>query len=389
MTHILIDYENPKLRGQEILWNGKMVLPDGEIHEVFFEFSYPEIGSFQPSIRPFLLAFLLCAMRAGLPIVSSKPVDQTTLNNLNEWEELNALWYKDDLKCIPLEIPVAETLSSHTLSKSGAITAFSGGVDSCFTVSRHSQGQAKTYRRTPLQAGLMVAGFDIPLDQPETFHSAWQRSAAILENFDVKPYYLRTNIRQIGKRFKCLWGPQAHGIWLAAALSCYESWFNPVIIPSSYIFEKLRLPWGSNPITDPLFSSATSAFWHDGAAYNKLTKVEHIAHNPYIQNNLRVCWQGGQLDRNCGKCRKCISTQICLWLSGVNNPSCFPISCTLEEIADVNLKDPSGYLAYLYETLKSTAEDQGKYGLAKAINKALKRHRNTLVQEKIRKSISR
>ena len=190
----------------------------------------------------------------------------------------------------------------------------------------------------------------------------------MLGSLGLEVYQLRTNLRTLGGALDCDWEHETHGIWLAATLACLEPFFERVLIPSSYSYDILRLPWGSNPVTDPLFSSERTPVWHDGAAWNKLGKVRFMAQHPVIQRQLRVCWQGMHLDRNCGRCYKCITTQISFWLSGVPAPPAFPQPCRLPDVAGLKLKNAQQ--RYLMRVLHAEATQQRMTSLARAIRRA-------------------
>ncbi len=370
LTASRITINAPHQQSGMVHWEGELSTPSGEQHRIYFEFSIPDDRPYLPHSRPFLLAFLVPAMSAGTPLELNLPIDAVTLNNLMEWQEAMVSWFPQTLKVIPIHAPT--DTSPEALGRPSALTAFSGGVDSNFTARRHTQASnPPMFRATQLQAGLMVHGFDIPLNQPTVFESALARSRTMLEAFSLKTYYMRTNLRSLEKVPGCDWEKNAHGIWLAAALSCYEPWFGQVLIPSTYPYPVLRFPWASNPATDPLFSSATTAYWHDGTANSKLMKVQAIAGVPAVQQHIRVCWEGEQLDRNCGKCFKCIATQICFQLSGVDHPAAFPVPCTVEEIALLPVKTPQN--EWLLRSMCNEAQRQEKYHIAQALNHAIAR----------------
>jgi hypothetical protein len=92
------------------------------------------------------------------------------------------------------------------------------------------------------------------------------------------------------------------------------------------------MPWGSNPVTDHLLSSKTFQIIHDGAAFSRLQKVQQIANWPEALRGLRVCWQGQQKDRNCGRCEKCIRTILNFRVLGLGLPECFEQDVTNREI---------------------------------------------------------
>lgn len=367
-------------------WEGELSTPSGERHRIYFDFSTPDDRPYPLRSRPFLLAFLVPAMQAGAPLELQVPVDAVTLGNLMEWQEAMASWRPETLKVVPLLAPGGGL--SQDRDRLGALTAFSGGVDSNFTAWRNSRdANPPRFRSTRLHAGLMIQGFDIPLAQPAVFERALGRSRAMLAGYGLKAYHLSNNLRLLDKVPGCDWEKCTHGIWLAASLACYEPWFSQILIPSTYHYPVLRFPWGSNPITDPLFSSAGTTYWHEGAAYSKLSKMQGIAGLPTVQKYLRVCWEGEQLDRNCGKCFKCIATQICFQLCGIDHPEAFPAPCTIDQVAHMPVKNRPN--EWLLRALCREAQRQEKHGLARALACTLARHDSKRSFRKIKKLILR
>jgi len=371
MDHSLIKYLPPRIEECSIVWQGEMRCPQREREEVYFKFTCPDPDSFVPFIRPFLLAFLIPAMRVGLPIQLEQPLDLITLHNLMEWQEAVAGWFPDKLTVVPIKCDIAPSPFPAGPDRATSLTAFSGGVDSCYTALYHSPTQPAGIRRhTDLGAGLMIHGFDIPESQPDTFDSAFNRSRNILDSLRLDAYGLKTNLRNLEGVFGCDWEHETHGIWLAAALACLEPFFDRTLIPASYPYHRPVLPWASNPMTDHLFASDKNDLWHDGAALDKLDKVKAIAPHPAIQKNLRVCWEGAKMDRNCGQCSKCVMTQLCFWVSGVRNPPCFDVPCsnTLVE----TLKQDS-YYSHLTEQIRKEARRQGMTQLDRQLGRAVRR----------------
>jgi len=383
MKYSSIKYLPPSIEGDQVRWTGEMKRPEGKCVSVYFHFTCPDPEAFVPRLRPFLLAFLVPAMRVGLPLQLEQPIDQTTWHNLMEWQAAMAAWFPERLKVIPIRGPFEPEPPKLAPADRWGLTAFSGGVDSCFTALRHSLGaDTGLYRHTQLRAGLMVHGFDIPEPQAAVFESAFQSSVRVLSSLGLDAYRLRTNLRSLEATFGCDWEYEAHGIWLAAALATLEPFFGQVLIPSSYAYETLRLPWGSNPVTDVLLGSEATPVWHDGAALLKLGKMQTIASHPGIQHGLRVCWEGAQLDRNCGRCFKCVATQVCYWLCGVPRPECFPQPCQLADVARVPLKTTAN--CHLFQRLHAEADRQKTGNLAAALAAALWRNKRQRLRRKLK-----
>jgi len=365
----IIRYAEPERRGQRVLWSGALRWSTGRSLQVQFEFTCPDAEQFVPHIRPFLLAFLVPAMRLGLSIRLEAPVDPVTVQNLMEWQEAMACWLPNQLRVVPIRGPLESGPVAGNAGQRGALTEFSGGVDSCFTAYRHTAAPDDgMFRRADLRAGLMVHGFDIPEEQATVFDSAFRGSQTLLGAFGLDAFRLRTNLRTLEAALGCDWEYEVHGIWLAAALSCYECFFDHLIIPSSYPFDCLALPWGSNPVTDPLFASASTQVWHDAGALTKLAKVQHTDGHASVREHLRVCWQGAQLDRNCGRCYKCVGTQMCFWVSGVDHPACFPVACTMRDVSRVRMSKPQD--RQLFRAILAEARRRDMRHLAGAVQRA-------------------
>ena len=75
-----------------------------------------------------------------------------------------------------------------------ALLALSGGLDSSFTLWRHVKQDAPP-TAIDIRAGLFVHGFDIPLDDPDTFARAADKVAATLGSVGVSPLSVVTNAR--------------------------------------------------------------------------------------------------------------------------------------------------------------------------------------------------
>ena len=160
------------------------------------------------------------------------------------------------------------------------------------------------------------------------------------------------------------------------------------MIPSTYSYTGIKFPWGSCPATDYLFGSGETPCWHDGAAFNKLSKVRTICHHEAVQKDLRVCWEGEQIDRNCGVCFKCVATQICFWLSGVERPACFGDGCGLDRVAETYLKKSPQNIA-LFQLFEKEARACNMPELAAACAHALGSQKSARLKRNLRRVFRR
>jgi hypothetical protein len=191
----------------------------------------------------------------------------------------------------------------------------------------------------------MVHGFDIPLAQQEVFERAAEKSSAMLASLGVELIAMATNFRELGQDWEDVFGAA-----VASTLMLLRGGYTVGLLPSSYTYQSLFLPWGSNPLTDPLLSSNGFQIIHDGTAFKRIEKIQELTHFPAALQGLRVCWEGEQLDRNCGQCEKCIRTILGFRVMGIGLPSCFDRDVTNQQILDIQTSKKS-QVTYFEEIL--------------------------------------
>jgi hypothetical protein len=255
-----------------------------------------------------------------------------------------------------------------------AIAAFSGGVDSCFTMFRHKSGRYGRLTRN-LQAGLMVHGFDIPLAQQEVFERAAKKSKAMLNSLGVELIPVATNYREFGLNWEDVFGSA-----VASTLMLLRGSYTVGLVPSSYTYKSLFLPWGSNPLTDPLLSSNAFQVIHDGTAFKRIDKIREITNFPAALQSLRVCWEGKERDRNCGRCEKCIRTILGFRVMGIGLPPCFEQDVTDRQILDIKTSKKS-QVTYFEEILQAAIAAGISDSWVTTIEQCIKRNQRTAFLE--------
>jgi hypothetical protein len=206
------------------------------------------------------------------------------------------------------------------------VCAFTGGVDSCYSIYRHKKALCGKVQRN-IEAGLFVNGFDIPLDQPEAFERAAARNRLTLKSLDVELLTVASNHKELNPDWD-----DTHGVGIASCLMFFAPRFSEGIIASTYSYSGLNLPWGSNPVTDRLLSSNSFGFVHDGAGCIRGRKYSTVSQWAEGYANLRVCFSAAEKDKNCGKCGKCIVTQLAIRRLQLPLPPSFERELTDEDI---------------------------------------------------------
>ncbi len=255
---------------------------------------------------------MLWAMEKGRPVHYHGQVSPMLLAGLEDIQRIWQRWRPGRYRIVAMTAD-EETAVPQEPRSGGGLFAFSGGVDGAFSLFRHLRSELGRVTITP-RAALLVQGFDIPPEQVTTFESASRQVAKMLEPTGVPLLEISSDFRRLGQHWE-----DSFGLGLAACMLLLQRGFMAGVQGSGEPYETLVMPWGSTPLTDPLISTESFRIRHDGADCDRTQKVAYLARvaGPAVTTALRVCWEGEQLDRNCGRCEKCIRTAANFWAAGV------------------------------------------------------------------------
>jgi len=324
--------EEPILADGNITLSATIELPNQSRFNLWYSVPEEYNRFLSPNCDPFVVAIILFAMKQRVNLAVRGAVSPSLLRNLTEFQIAWHCWHPQLYQLIDIAAEVEAELPIN--SSNATIAAFSGGVDSCFTVWQHQTGNNGRLKR-PIDAGLMVGGFDIPLEKTAVFDAAAAKSKTMLASLGVELILMKTNFRQLPVNWE-----DAFGTAIASSMMLLQGGYRTGLIGSSAIYSALLIPYGSNPITDPLLSSHNFEIIHDAAGFDRLDKIRQLAQWPEALENLRVCWEGDSAsalaelrqDSNCGKCEKCVRTILGFRLQGIPLPACFPQDITDAQI---------------------------------------------------------
>lgn len=274
-------------------------------------------SSIPESLDPFVIGILFCAMCRGTDLQVHGTVSPSLLRNLEEFQAAWIGW--NSARYHRIRIQADNEREDEPAAGDDTAMTFSGGLDSCFTAWRHVRGDLGRRKRT-LRAAVMIHGFDIPLDEIGTFDRAAENSQHLAGDIGLELIPITCNIREFDHEWQ-----QSHGAGLASCLHLLRNRFPVGLIAGSHAYGGLRFPWGSNPITDPLLSSASFSLVYDGADFTRREKAREVAAWSEAMARMRVCWEGEYKDRNCGRCLRCIGTAICFAAEQKPIPASLPI----------------------------------------------------------------
>ena len=287
-------------------------------------FSFPE--TYQDFISHqsdgFVASLILRAMVLGEDVEVRGTTSSRLAYGLEEFQAIFSAWLPRNLKKVGTTYQKL-TSGSKPLSTHGVATAFSGGVDSFFTLFSHlPQNQLNSdYQITH---GLFIHGFDVPLSNVELYNALWLRHRALFGDLGLTLLSAKTNIRQFyAHQLDWLY---AHGGALIGTALVLGKLFRSFYVPSDYDYTH-PVPLGISPLTDHLFSTENTQIIHHGASTSRSHKIDQIAKWQVTFTNLTVCSgpQKAKEHLNCGKCHKCVSTMMHLYvIDQLSNYAVFP-----------------------------------------------------------------
>jgi exopolysaccharide biosynthesis predicted pyruvyltransferase EpsI len=298
----------------------RLVYPFAQERRLWFSVPEEYASCLDKRVDSFVIATLMDAMYRDRPLqVVGGKISASLANHLQVFQTVWDAWRKD-YQAVNLDVELVDDIDIAPSKR--PLLAFSGGLDSAY-----SSWKLKNDPAMENFAALMVHGLDIPLTDQPGFDNAFLRARKMLDPIDVELIPMRTN-------FRAVHGDQhweyRHATGIAGALTLLQGSFSSGII-SSTLPNTMQSFWGSNPTTDPLLGSRGFPINHYGDEAPRLEKFKQLRNWKDGLDNLRVCWQGLEHDRNCGHCNKCLMTRLSLFILELKQ-NCFNDTMTAEEI---------------------------------------------------------
>ena len=257
----------------------------------------------------------------------------------------------------------------------------SGGIDSSFSIGRNRRdlppAHPRSFRRA-IRVRDMTFPFDAPPERKSYIETRSARAVALIAAAaDLEVREIATNAMAIEADFDTFtrW---THGAALVAAGLAAGGGLTDLTIGASHDVRSGVRSWGSHPILDPLFGTASIDVHHDGIETTRLEKTAAIARWPAALEALYVCTGGPHEGTalNCGACEKCVRTRVALLLAGVDRPPSFPCGRVRAEDIDALPPIPSSpRLSYYWWELMDVLRASGRSDIRDAIGRMIERQR--------------
>jgi hypothetical protein len=328
----------------ELILNGPAAPPQLRAGPIFFELDTGDATDLSV-LDGFVGSIIHCAMGARQPLHVEGRVTRTCLRQLDQYQRFWSLVRPD--RYSPVTITADEIVADRgDIRNLPAVAAYSGGVDSSFTVVRHKL-KLKGMDSIPLDAVLIVHGFDVLLSDKSGFAGRLDRLQPVVEELGLRRYVVRTNLKELVLQD---W-MDSYAAQLVGCLHMVSHRHSKALIASDGYAQFPDFNFAGNPISIPLLTTALLKTFYEGAEYGRTDKVALLAKYPTIRRSLKFCWEGPHADRNCGKCRGCVLTYMNFRAIGIEEPDCFDTPVDESIVGNYPVKHVAG-LALRYELLE-------------------------------------
>lgn len=277
-------------------------------YELYFRF--PSFLPILPRGDAFLGSCLLVCMSLGEDLFIEGDVSPRLLKASEQLQDIFIRWMPQAKR---VRISCAERGLERTAgNKIGCF--FSLGVDSFFTLLSEKSSRNRWALKPDYL--LFVHGFDIKVSNKALFEVVAMHLQEVSKQLETELILIESNLRPFGDI--CLsWGGHFFGAALASVGLALGNILGTVLIPSSMAYDEL-FPWGSHPLTDPLWSTERTEIIHHGSQANRAEKIEQvISASDIALKHLRVCFENADNMYNCCRCEKCVRTMLSLYGVGV------------------------------------------------------------------------
>lgn len=297
----------------------------------------------------FCLAFLP-GMKHGGDLCIDAPLSPKLLGAADRLSDIYCSWYPNFHSA---KLLGASSSSVPGRSGEGVATFFTGGMDSFYTLLKH---------RDEITHVIFVHGVDVGLRDTRLRRQVSEMLERVGREFGVGVVEIESSIRGFFEFHQINW-EVGHGAAFACIGHLLAPTFKRIYIPSSFTYAEL-FPWGSHPLTDPLWSSEGLEFAHDGSEATRVQKAALLAKSDLALQSLRVCFHNLDSAYNCGRCEKCVRTMINLHAAGaLARCTTFPNQLDLKRIKRLAImKDAErAFLKENLRALENRPEDRELY----------------------------
>lgn len=275
--------------------------------EIWFDVPIEYAGWVTDRADPFYLVARRWMMFEGIDAIVHGPVATTLRAKDGEFQRnlmsLLGLHPEREIPYRQVTLDATEVVETPAAEPEAAVAAFSGGLDSLFTIYQNVvEPQPGAW---DIRAAVMVHGFDIALDDPKAWSAAVDRAGPALAEAGLPLIEIATNARELGD-----WLVLASS-GLTAALALFGGAVGRgVVAGSDPYFRDGRYTLGVSDTLYPWLSSRSFEVVVDARSFDRPGKIRGMGRWTTALERMRVCYAPDANGVNCGVCKKCVGTWL-------------------------------------------------------------------------------
>ncbi|WP_106743664.1 hypothetical protein [Yoonia maritima] len=327
-----------------------------------------------PDAGPFALICLTAAMCLKERLVIKTPISQSLLINMLEAMEIYANDFPHLCEIIPLEVATYD-LPRNPQTRVGSF--YSGGVDSLYNIAEHRRLETQ-FGVVPVSDLWLIQGMDIGLQQDELWNETKDLlQASVAQNEQLRCVDIRTNAREFQGKIVS-WDELGFSAILGGIAKCFAPIVNTALI-GSYAKYKDIMPHASSPMIDPMWSCDRQTVRHFSCRADRMEKIRVISEcAPELLKTLRVCYSNFDGEYNCGRCEKCLRTQMQLLLCGsIDKCEMFNKKIVADDLRQLKLpwKKKNNYTWDFWRDIHAACHEAGMDDFERELTRQFKRNR--------------
>jgi hypothetical protein len=315
-------------------------------------------------------ALLPTAMLEGFNIQINRPIDPQVATNAERLSQIWEMWVPSLFRSI--KVRGEGEWSRASRARLPCIHLYSGGVDSTFSILKHSDLEKRGHVLT-------VYGFDYRRgDKDEiNFAKLIAKTDSLLEKLNYQRVVVRTNAKR---------NPTAltHGFSLAACPFLLSDLFDEGTLAADCTpaEDMVTFPWGSNHVANQYFAGSDFAV-RTVCAVGRTEKLAAIAASEIALPFLSCCRRADTLPANCGICGKCVRTKAMLIAATGRVPEIFvdnTFDANLMRTLDLEKRGERAELFDLYSYAKERGLVDAIPGLSQLVEECRRRRSESDVE---------
>ena len=283
--------------------------PDGAVRVTFGADTVriePDAQADHTRERADFAAWLLLpvAMRRGVDLLIEGAGSDDTVRNANRLAHIWSQWMPGHFSAV--DVAFTRTWSGATPGTAGDLCFYSGGVDSTYGILRRFRAGAR-------QSLLTVHGLEYRHGDRARFADLLEKTRPFAERVAMRRLLVRTDVKDLYRHYRA--NPKGndvvHGFVLAAMGFLYAERFGRAVILADHRADQQFAvhPYGTNAVTNPLFSDGVFALCTEGEDVTRAEKSVLLLESQEALESLTFCVDYSARPHNCGRCQKCIRTK--------------------------------------------------------------------------------